>query len=203
MSTEKTNKLKMKDIITLAIFNVAILVIMVAVKVVITMVATPAFNYLAYVGVMALFCGPLYVVMSNKVAKLGTYFVTALFSGLLMLGFGSGWFLIVMLGVGVICELAMLGENTYKNPLRNGVGYSIYWLLYAWGSAIPMFLFKEQYLSSLKGSYTEEGIKTLVHFYGSLDMLLLIGVITVVLAVVGFWIGNYFLKKHVKKAKLV
>lgn len=43
------NKLKMKDIITLAIFNVAILVVMVVVKMVIMMVATPAFNYLAYV----------------------------------------------------------------------------------------------------------------------------------------------------------
>lgn len=41
------NKLKMKDIITLAIFNVAILVVMVVVKMVIMMVATPAFNYLA------------------------------------------------------------------------------------------------------------------------------------------------------------
>lgn len=91
------NKLKMKDIITLAIFNVAILVVMVVVKMVIMMVATPAFNYLAYVGVMALFCAPLYVVMSNKVAKTGTLFVTALFSGLMMLLFGSGWFLIVEL----------------------------------------------------------------------------------------------------------
>ena len=86
------NKLKMKDIITLAIFNVAILVVMVVVKMVIMMVATPAFNYLAYVGVMALFCAPLYVVMSNKVAKTGTLFVTALFSGLIDVAF---WFWLV------------------------------------------------------------------------------------------------------------
>ena len=115
------NKLKMKDIITLAIFNVAILVVMVVVKMVIMMVATPAFNYLAYVGVMALFCAPLYVVMSNKVAKTGTLFVTALFSGLMMLLFGSGWFLIVELIVGVICELLMLGENCTTNSIQNPV----------------------------------------------------------------------------------
>ena len=41
------NKLKMKDIITLAIFNVAILVVMVVVKMVIMMVATPAFCILS------------------------------------------------------------------------------------------------------------------------------------------------------------
>lgn len=75
----KSKRLQMKDVITLAIFNVAILVVMVAVKMIVMMVATPAFNYLAYVGVMALFCAPLYVVMSNKVAKPGTLFVTALF----------------------------------------------------------------------------------------------------------------------------
>ena len=190
------NKLKMKDIITLAIFNVAILVVMVVVKMVIMMVATPAFNYLAYVGVMALFCAPLYVVMSNKVAKTGTLFVTALFSGLMMLLFGSGWFLIVELIVGVICELLMLGENTYKNPIRNGI------VLYAVGSAIPLYLFKDQYLASLADSYTEEGLETLV-YYGSPAMVALISVITIVFAIVGYLIGCYFLKKHIKKAKLV
>ena len=56
----KSKRLQMKDVITLAIFNVAILVVMVAVKMIVMMVATPAFNYLAYVGVMALFCAPLY-----------------------------------------------------------------------------------------------------------------------------------------------
>ena len=196
------NKLKMKDIITLAIFNVAILVVMVVVKMVIMMVATPAFNYLAYVGVMALFCAPLYVVMSNKVAKTGTLFVTALFSGLMMLLFGSGWFLIVELIVGVICELLMLGENTYKNPIRNGIGYIVYWVLYAVGSAIPLYLFKDQYLASLADSYTEEGLESLV-YYGSPAMVALISVITIVFAIVGYLIGCYFLKKHIKKAKLV
>lgn len=115
----KSKRLQMKDVITLAIFNVAILVVMVAVKMIVMMVATPAFNYLAYVGVMALFCAPLYVVMSNKVAKPGTLFVTALFSGLMMLAFGSGWFLIVEIVVGVICELVMIGTDTYKNPMPN------------------------------------------------------------------------------------
>lgn len=195
--------LQMKDLITLSIFNVAILVIMVAVKMVVTIATTPAFNYLAYVGIMALFCGPLYVVMSNKVAKTGTFFITALFTGLLMLAFGSAWFLIVMLIGGIVCELVMLGNNTYKSPLRNGIGYVVYWLLYTWGSAIPMFLFKEQYLNSLEGAYSQKGIQTLVRFYGSMDMLLVIGFISVILAAIGFWIGNYFLKKHVKKAKLV
>lgn len=198
----KCNHLKMKDIITLAIFNAAILVVMVAVKMVVMIFATPAFNYLAYVGVMAFFCAPLYVVMSNKVAKTGTLFVTALFSGVLMLVFGSGWFLIVELLVGVICEIVMWGENTYKNPVRNGIAYALYWLLYAWGSAIPLYLFKEQYLDSLAGSYTAEGIQTLV-FYGTPAMLGLIGLITVVLTVAGYLLGCYFLKKHIKKAKLV
>ena len=66
-----------------------------------------------------------------------------------------------------------------------------------------MFFFKEQYLDSLKASYTDEGIKTLVRFYGSLDMLLLIAAITIILSAVGFIVGQKLLKKHMKKAKLV
>jgi len=202
MEAHNTARLKLKDIITLSIFNIAILVVMVIVKIVITMAATPAFNYLFYVGVMAFFCAPLYIVMSNKTAKHGVFFITALFCGLMMAAFGSAWFLAVMITVGIICELVMAGADTYKNPVRNGIGYVVYWTLYALGSSIPLFFFKERYLKSLGDSYTEEGKAILIRFYGSVDMLLLIALISAVLAATGFWLGSKFFQKHIKKAKL-
>lgn len=198
----ESKRLTMKDVIMLVIFNVAILIIMVVVKMLITVLATPAFNYLAYVGVMALFCAPLFVVMSNRVAKTGVYLVTALLAGLMMAAFGSAWFLAVMVAVGVICEAAMVGQDTYRSPVRNGIGYAVYWALYALGSAIPLFFFKEQYLASLQGSYTQEGIDTLLSFYGSPSMLVLITLITVALAFAGFAAGHALYKRHIKKAKL-
>ncbi len=198
----ESKRLMMKDVITLVIFNVAILVVMMVVRMAITVLATPAFNYLAYVGVMALFCAPLFVVMSNRVAKPGVYFVTALLAGLMMAAFGSAWFTAVMVAVGIICEVAMVGEGSYRSPVRNGIGYALYWALYALGSAIPLFFFKEQYLASLQGSYTQEGIDTLLGFYGSPSMLALITLITVVLAAVGFVAGNALYRRHVKKATL-
>lgn len=203
MDKSQISRLQMKDIITLSIFNVAILIVMIVVKMAVTMLATPAFNYLAYTGIMALFCGPLYVVMSNKVAKKGTYFVTALFSGLMMALFGSAWFMIIMVIGGIICEITMLGSDTYKNHKRNGIAYIVYWIVYTWGSAVPLFLFKDQYLASIEEYYDESGIQTLLDFYGSVDMLLVIGLITAVLALIGFYVGTLFLKKHIKKAKLV
>ena len=176
MNNEKQNKLKMRDIIMLSIFNIAMIVIMLVTKMCTMILTTPAFDYLFYVGIMGLLCGPVFVVMSSKVAKRGIYLITGIFGGLFITVMGSPWFLPVMIVVGIICEIIMSGENTYKTPKRNGIAYSVYWALYALGSAIPMFFFKEQYLNSLKGSYTEEGIKTLVKFYGSWDMLLLIAV---------------------------
>lgn len=193
----------MRDIITLSIFNVAMILIMLVTKIGTMMLTTPAFDYLFYVGIMGFLCGPVFVTMSNKVAKRGTYFITGIFAGLFITVMGSPWFLPVMMVAGFICEMTMLGEDTYRNPKRNGVAYAVYWVLYALGSAIPMFFFKEQYLNSLKSSYTEEGIRTLVRFYGSLDMLALITVITLVLAALGFIVGQKLLKKHIEKAKLV
>ena len=201
--TNSSLRLRLKDIITLSIFNIAMLVIMVIVKMIMTIAATPAFDYLFYVGVMAFFCAPLYIVMSNKTGKRGTLFITSLFCGLMMAAFGSVWFLAVILAAGLICELLMLGDNSYKNPVRNGIGYAAYWTLYAWGSSIPLFFFKEWYLKSLGDSYTEEGKQVLIRFYGSLDMMLLIGLISAALAAAGFWVGMLFFKKHIKKAKLV
>lgn len=203
MNNEKQNKLKMRDIITLSIFNIAMIVIMLATKMCTMMLTTPAFDYLFYVGIMGLLCGPVFVVMSNKVPKRGIYLVTGIFGGLFITVMGSPWFLPVMIVVGIICEIVMIGKDTYRSPKRNGVAYSIYWALYALGSAIPMFFFKEQYLNSLKASYTDEGIKSLVRFYGSWDMLLLIAAITIVLSAVGFIVGQKLLKKHIEKAKLV
>ena len=200
--TNSSSRLRLKDIITLSIFNIAMLVIMVIVKMIMTITATPAFDYLFYVGVMAFFCAPLYIVMSNKTAKRGTLFITSLFCGLMMAAFGSVWFLAVILAAGLICELLMVGDNSYKNPVRNGIGYAAYWTLYAWGSSIPLFFFKEWYLKSLGDSYTEEGKQVLIRFYGSLDMMLLIGLISAALAAAGFGVGMLFFKKHIKKAKL-
>ena len=203
MNNEKQNKLKMRDIITLSIFNIAMIVIMLATKMCTMMLTTPAFDYLFYVGIMGLLCAPVFVVMSNKVAKRGTYLITGIFGGLFITVMGAPWFLPVMIVVGIICEIIMIGEDTYRNPKKNAVAYSVYWALYALGSAIPMFFFKEQYLNSLKSSYTEEGIKALVRFYGSPDMVLLITAITIVLSAIGFVIGQKLLKKHIEKAKLV
>ena len=70
------------------------------------------------------------------------------------------------------------------------------------GSAIPLYLFKDQYLASLADSYTKEGLDTLV-YYGTPAMLALISVITIALSVVGYLIGCKLTKKHIKKAKLV
>ena len=58
MNNEKQNKLKMRDIITLSIFNIAMIVIMLATKMCTMMLTTPAFDYLFYVGIMGLLCGP-------------------------------------------------------------------------------------------------------------------------------------------------
>ena len=96
----------------------------------------------------------------------------------------------------------MLSAGSYKKPLRNGIGYVVYWTLYALGSSIPLFFFKERYLKSLGDSYTEEGKAILIRFYGSVDMLLLIALISAVLAAAGFWLGSKFFQKHIKKAKL-
>ena len=46
MNNEKQNKLKMRDIITLSIFNIAMIVIMLVTKMCTMILTTPAFDYL-------------------------------------------------------------------------------------------------------------------------------------------------------------
>jgi len=54
MNNEKLNKLKMRDIITLSIFNIAMIAVMLVTKMCTMMLTTPAFDYLFYVGIMGI-----------------------------------------------------------------------------------------------------------------------------------------------------
>lgn len=198
-----TTRWKIRDFITVAIFNVIMIIIFTVGLMITSVVLTPSGSYLAGAGIMALFNGPIYMVMSNKIAKRGVLFFTSLLTGLYFLAFGQTYFLPTLIVGGIVCELVMWGKDTYLNPVRNAIGYSVFYISYSLCGTVPLVFFREQYLTNLAKSFSQEQLSALTYYYGTPGMALIMCAISTVGALIGCWIGSLLLKKHIKKAKLV
>lgn len=192
------NGWKTQDFITLAIFNVVMIIIITFTG----MFAHPL-AYLVGGGVTGLINGPIYMVMSNKIGKRGIFFFSSLITGLYFVAFGFVYFLITLAVVGILCELVMWGSDTYKNPVRNGMGYGLFYAGYSFCGVVPLIFFKDQYLAILEQSYSPEKLSTMLYYYGTPSMVLIMCVVSFTGAFAGCFIGNALLKKHIKKARLV
>ncbi|MCG7409842.1 MptD family putative ECF transporter S component [Paenibacillus sp. ACRRX] len=197
------NSWKMRDFITLAIFNVVMILIFTIGFMFTSILLTPAGSYIAGTGLIALVNGPIYMVMSNKIDRRGILFFTSLITGVYFIAFGYAYFLLTLAIVGVLGELAMWGTHTYRNPVRNAIGYSIYNVGFSFCGVMPILFFKEQYEATLSQSMSPEQVAQNLYYYGTPSMVILMSAFSLVGAVVGCALGNRLLHKHVKKAKLV
>lgn len=188
---------KMRDFITLAIFNVVMLIIM---------TVTPIFTVVSYLvvgGATALFNGPIYMVMSNKINKRGVLFFTCIITGLYFVAFGYAIYLLVLAVFGIICELILWGKNAYHNPVRNAIGYTVFYVGWTLCGVVPLIFFRKQYMAILEKSYTPEKLQSMLYYFDTPSMILIMCAISIVGGLLGCFVGNLLMKKHVKKAKLV
>ncbi|AYK05227.1 MULTISPECIES: MptD family putative ECF transporter S component [Brevibacillus] len=191
------NRWKMRDFITLAIFNVVMLIIM---------TICPIFTVVSYLvvgGAAALFNGPIYMVMSNKINKRGVLFFTCIITGLYFVAFGYAYYLLTLAVIGIICELILWGGAAYKSTVRNAIGYAIFYVGWSLCGVVPLIFFREQYLAILKKSYSPEQLEAMLYYFDTPSMILIMCTISAIGGLVGCFIGNLLMKKHVKKAKLV
>ncbi|MEK4063308.1 MULTISPECIES: MptD family putative ECF transporter S component [unclassified Paenibacillus] len=192
------NNWKMRDFITLAIFNVVMLIVIT----VNGMFAYPI-NYLIGAGVIALINGPIYMVMASKINKRGVLFFSALLTGLFFVAFGQVYYLLVFAITGLLCELIIRGGAGYRQPVRNAVAYSLFYVGYMMCGVVPLIFFRKQYVAGLEKSYSPEALADMLYYYETPYMVLIMCAITIAGAVGGCLLGHALLRKHVKKARLV
>lgn len=78
MNQEKSsNRWTMRNIITLAIFTFIIVLVINLDSMLLNLLITPLGAYYVVAGVSAIICGPFYMVMVNKIAKPGVFFLHA------------------------------------------------------------------------------------------------------------------------------
>lgn len=191
-------KWKMRDFITLAIFNVVMLIVIT----VNGMFAYPI-NYLIGAGIVALINGPIYMVMASKINKRGVLFFSAVLFGLFFIAFGQVYFLLVYVITGLLCELIVWGGEGYKHPVRNSIAYSLFYIGYMMCGVVPLIFFREQYVAGLEKMYSPEALANMLYYFETPSMVLIMCVITIIGATGGCLLGRVLLRKHVKKARLI
>ncbi len=199
---KNTGKLKVKDIVTVAImlalfFTISALVGMGTV--------TMPIVYLYVSPGIEMFIGAIFfLVVANRINKHGLLFIWATIYGLITALVGYLFMLPYFIGLGIVCELAMFGRDSYRKPIRNMIGWGIYGAGMFLGIGIPFWVawesFKKQ---ALESGFAESTLNMQYDLVNS-PLLLLIGTsITVLSSVLGVLFAQKLLKKHFKKAGIV
>jgi energy-coupling factor transport system substrate-specific component len=194
---------RVRDFVTLAVFNVVMIIVLLGITMLFTALFTPVGSYLAAVGVAALINGPVFLVMANKINQKGILFYTGLILGGFLLLLGYVYYAPTIIICGVLCELLMWGKGAYKNSLRNAFGYTAFYVSYTLSGVVPLFFFRRQYLAAMGASFSPEKLQLMLHYYGTPSLIILMCAISAAGALAGCLLGNRFLKKHVRKAKLI
>ena len=197
-----TTNFGIKDVVTVAVMMV--LFFIVATIVGMATVTSPILYLYGTAGIEMFIGAIFYLVCANRINKHGLIFIWSVVYGLINAAMGYTFMLPYFIVVGLIAELSMVGKDTYRNPNRNMIGWSIYGIGMVVGIALPIYVSWENYKKmALEGGFAEA---TLTMQYEMVTNPALMGIaiiVTTVLSVLGVLFAQKLLKKHFKKAGIV
>lgn len=155
-------------------------------------------------GIDGFLCAIFFLVTAYRVNKHGLLFAWASVYGLIQGVMGYMFLLPYFLVVGALAEASMLGKDTYRNPLRTTIGWTINCVGNLVGCAVPLWWAWESYSAmALESGFTGETLSMQLSMVKSPGLMLVGALITAVLSVLGTLFGQKLLRKHFQKAGIV
>ena len=196
------DKMTIKDIVTAAIM----MALFYGLSFVIGM-STVTFPILYLYGTAGLemFLGAVfYLVAAHRINKHGLLFLWVMIYAGITAAMGYAFMVPYFIVVAVISEATMIGKDTYRNPVRNIIGWSTYGIGMFLGIGVPCWIAWESYKQqALESGFADATVKLQYDMVSS-PLLILIGtVITVALSVAGILSAQRILKKHFQKAGIL
>ena len=191
-----------RDIMTIAAMMVLTFVVY---SIVGTLTLPFAFAYLYLAaGLQEFFCATFYLVVANRLNKHGILLVWGIVYGIISALGGYVFLLPYFIGVAVVCELVMIGKDSYRKPIRNAIGWSVYGLGMIIGNAVPIWAAWESYVAkAATEGFSQEVFDMQMNMLSSPWHMLLACAITVALALLGCAFGQRILRRHFQKAGVV
>lgn len=192
-------KMTVREIVTVAIM----MALFYAIAFVIGMgtVAIPVLYLYGTAGIEMFLGSIFYLVAANRINKHGLLFVWVMIYALITAVMGYMFMVPYFVAVAVVSELVMIGKDTYRNPIRNMIGWSTYGIGMVMGIGVPCWIAWESYQKqALASGFTDTTMKLQYDMVSSPELMLVGVVITVILSALGIFISQKILKKHFEKA---
>ena len=193
---ENAKKWSVKDIITLVLMTVLLIVIQLGINMV--CMVNDFVSMVLSVGITMLVCGPIYFLMVNRIRKRSVSLVYMTLLGLVFLIMGN-WFLLPwFIVVGVLAEIILWKGIT---PNRLTAAWTVSSLLYNGVNLLPVWFFWDTYYSFAVASGMEQSyIDAYVQYYTAPGWVIFILIFTVLCGFLGSLVGRKLIQKHFKKA---
>jgi energy-coupling factor transport system substrate-specific component len=195
-------KMTVKDIVTIAIMMALFYAI--AFTIGMGTVAVPILYLYGTAGIEMFLGAIFYLVAANRVNKHGLLFIWVMIYALITAAMGYAFMVPYFVAVAVISELTMIGKDTYRNPIRNMIGWSTYGIGMLLGIGVPCWVAWESYQQQAVASGFADATVKLQYDMVSSPLLMLVGaIVTVILSALGVLFAQKILKKHFKKAGIL
>ena len=193
---ENTKKWSVKDVVTLVLMTVLLIVIQLGINMV--CMVNDFVSMVLYVGITMLVCGPVYFLMVNRIRKRSVSLVYMTLLGLVFLIMGN-WFLLPwFIVVGIFAEIILWKGIT---PNRLTAAWTVSSLLYNGVNLLPIWFFWDTYYSFAIASGMEQSyIDAYVQYYTAPGWVVFILIFTMLCGFLGSLIGRKLIQKHFKKA---
>lgn len=192
-----SNKLNIKDLVTIGVFAVIYFVLMFGIG----MMGIIPILFLIYPAVLGIVTGPVVTLMMTKVQKPMALFIFGMISPIIMMAFGHTYIILVHSLIVVIIAELIRRIGKYKSFKYNTLSFAVFntWIC---GSLMQMLLAKEKYLEmtvTMMGKDYANALENLINY----PNMLLVYLGAFIGGIIGAYIGRAFLRKHFEKAGIV
>lgn len=196
MQTNKKKGLTVKDLVTIGIFSALFLVF--ALVGGIFFAPNPVLTFYMPVG-SALLCGPIYLLMMEKVKKRFTATILGVIMCIIWFVTGMHWAMALgYLVMGIVADL-VAGAGQYQSKKINSISY-ILLSLGGTSSYLVFFANPDGWARTMLGNGTEQSYIDTMRATGSIWIMVIMLVGTVISAALSAFVGCKMLEKQFEKA---
>ena len=194
----KTEKLRIKDLVTIGVFTVIYFVLFFVAG----MVGIVPILYLAYPTLAGIITGIVTMLFMAKVQKPWGLFLLGLICSLIVLAMGNTYIIVIHAVISMVIAELLRKKGEYRSFKYNTLSFAIFntWIC---GFLMQILLAKDKVieLAETRGMGHDYIMKliTLLNFRS----MILVYIGAIVGGILGAYVGKVFLKKHFEKAGIV
>lgn len=194
----KTEKLRIKDLVTIGVFTVIYFVLMFLSG----MIGIVPILYLAYPTVAGIITGIVIMLFMAKVQKPGGLFILGLICSLIVIAMGNTYVILVHALISMVIAEIIRKTGGYKSFKYNMLSFAIFntWIC---GFLMQVLLAKDKVIeiAETRGMGYAYIMKLIALL--NLSSMILVYIGAIVGGIIGAYIGKAFLKKHFEKAGII